>query len=58
MKTTAVVYPNLKQDSDGKFTESLLTLVKRKEFIGIKIPVTNEPENESREYKRKSYITF
>lgn len=55
MKT---IYPDVKRDSDGKFTESKLVLVERNEFIGRKTSAPEKPRIEIRERTRKNYITF
>lgn len=41
-----IIYPGVKRDRDGKFTESKLILVEPAEFIGRKMPVSDKPRDE------------
>lgn len=56
--TISIVYPGLKQDSEGKFTETKITLTDNNEFIGLKMPVSDNLNDNIRERRRVNYITF
>lgn len=47
-----MIYPSVKKDSYGNFTEDKLNLVDRDHFIGRQISVTNKPHEEIQPSKK------